>query len=139
MLQDFLDFYRVHYDRNNAHIRLAFNISEDQKDLITEAEAYTKVRDGLERFILSGGGVFFEARINDAKKIKILSQAVVDSIRKFMAPDDRYPPAFKTEDLPRLFRRLVNFFLPILAPEGQQVPPYGIEEGEERFDCPRNG
>lgn len=107
------------------------NISEDQKNLITEAEAYTKVRDAFEKFILSGGGVFFEAKIDDAKKIKILSRAVVDSVRKFMAPDDRYPPAFKTEDLPRFFRRLVNFFLPILAPEGQQDPPYGIEEGAE--------
>jgi hypothetical protein len=107
------------------------NISVDQRDLITKAEAYAKVRDGFERFILSGGGVFFEGQIDDAKKIKILSRAVVDSVRKFMAPDDRYSPAFKTEELPRFFRRLVNFFLPILAPEGQQDPPYGIEEGEE--------
>jgi hypothetical protein len=107
------------------------NISEDQKGLITEAEAYAKVRDGFERFILNGGGVFFEAKIDDAKKIEILSQAVADSVRKYMAPDDRYRPVFKTEDLPRFFRQLVNFFLPILAPEGQQDPPYGIEEGEE--------
>jgi len=107
------------------------NISEDQKNLITEAEAYARVRDAFERFILSGGGVFFEAKIGDAKKTKLLSRAVVDSVRKFMAPDDRYAPAFKTEDLPRIFHRLVNFFLPILAPEGQQDPPYGIEEGEE--------
>jgi hypothetical protein len=107
------------------------NISEDQKDLIGEAEAYAKVRDGFERFILSGGGVFFETKIVDAKKIKFLSRAVVDSLRKFMASEDRYFPAFKTEDLPHFFRRLVNFFLPILAPEGQQDPPYGIEEGEE--------
>ncbi len=107
------------------------NISEDQKGLITEAEAYAKVRDGFERFILNGGGVFFEAKIDDANKIKILSRAVADSVRKYMAPDDRYRPVFKTEDLPRFFRQLVNFFLPILAPEGQQDPPYGIEEGEE--------
>ena len=107
------------------------NISEDQKNLITEAEAYARVRDAFERFILSGGGVFFEAQIGDAKKTKLLSRAVVDSLRKFMVPDDRYAPAFKTEDLPPIFRRLVNFFLPILAPEGQQDPPYGIEEGEE--------
>lgn len=107
------------------------NISEDQKKLIGEADAYTRVREEFERFILNGGGVFFEARIDDAKKIRLLSRAVVDSVHKFMAPDDRYAPAFKTEELPPIFRRLVNFFLPILAPEGQQEPPYGIEEGEE--------
>jgi len=107
------------------------NISEDQKNLITETEAYARVRDAFERFILIGGGVFFEAKIGDAKKIRLLSRAVVDSVHKFMVPEDRYAPTFKTEDLPRIFRRLVNFFLPILAPEGQQGPPYGIEEGEE--------
>ena len=30
-----------------------------------------------------------------------------------------------------MLRRLVNFFLPVLAPEGQADPPYGIEEGEQ--------
>ena len=44
------------------------NISEDQKDLVTEAEAYTKVRDHFQAFILAGGGVFFESKIDRETK-----------------------------------------------------------------------
>lgn len=107
------------------------NISEDQKHLISEAGAYTNVEKQFQTFILNGGGVFFETRIDDKKKLKTVSRALHESMRKFMAPDDRYAPAFKTEQLSGFLRRLVNFFLPILAPEGQQDPPYGIEEGEQ--------
>jgi hypothetical protein len=107
------------------------NISEDQKSLITEAQGYLQVRDQFQAFILRGGGVFLQTKIEDAGKVKTVSRALNESLRKFMAPDDRYAPVIKTETLPGFLRRLVNFFLPVLAPEGQADPPYGIEEGEE--------
>jgi hypothetical protein len=107
------------------------NISEDQKSLITEAQGYGQVRDQFQAFILRGGGVFLQTKIEDAGKVKTVSRALNESLRKFTAPDDRYAPAIKTETLPGFLRRLVNFFLPVLAPEGQADPPYGIEEGEE--------
>ena len=107
------------------------NVSEDQKSLITEAQGYHQVRDQFQAFILRGGGVFLQTRIDDARKVKTVSRTLDESLRKFMAPDDRYAPAVKTEALPGFLRRLVNFFLPVLAPEGQADPPYGIGEGEE--------
>jgi len=107
------------------------NISEDQKSLITEAQGYRQVRDQFQAFILRGGGVFLQAKIEGAGKVKTVSRALNESLRKFTAPDDRYAPVIKTETLPGFLRRLVNFFLPVLAPEGQTDPPYGIEEGEE--------
>jgi hypothetical protein len=107
------------------------NISEDQKNLITEAPGYVRVRDQFQEFILRGGGVFLQAKIDDARKLKAVSRALNESLRKFSAPDDRYAPVAKTENLPGFLRRLANFFLPILAPEGQADPPYGIEEGEQ--------
>jgi hypothetical protein len=107
------------------------NISEDQKSLIAEAPCYNYVRDQFQAFILRGGGVFLQAGIENANSMKKVSRALNESLRKFTAPDDRYEPVAKTETLPPLLRRLVNFFLPVLAPEGQADPPYGIEQGEE--------
>ena len=107
------------------------NISEDQKNLITEAQGYTQVRDQFQAFILRGGGIFLQAKVEEAHKVRTVSRALNESLRKFTAADDRYAPMFRIEALPGLLRRLVNFFLPILAPEGQTDPPYGIEEGEE--------
>jgi hypothetical protein len=109
----------------------SLNISEDQKNLVTEARGYNDVRDQFQAFILRGGGAFLQARIDDANKVKTISRTLNESLRKFTAPDDRYAPVVKTETLPAFLRRLVNLFLPVLAPEGQADPPYGIEEGEE--------
>ncbi|UCF97737.1 MAG: hypothetical protein JSV89_21605 [Spirochaetaceae bacterium] len=109
----------------------SLNISEDQKNLVTEAEGYAKIGEQFQAFILRGGGVFLQSKIDNTRKLKTVSRALNESLRKFLAPDDRYAPAFKTEELPGFFRRLINFFLPILAPERQSSPPYGIEEGEE--------
>jgi len=107
------------------------NISDDQKNLVTEARGYHQIRDQFQAFILRGGGVFLQGKVDSANKVKTVSRALNESLRKFTAPDDRYAPAVKTEALPGFLRRLVNFFLPVLAPEGQADPPYGIEEGEE--------
>jgi hypothetical protein len=107
------------------------NISEDQKNLMPETPAYARVAEQFQAFILRGGGVFFEAKTENVRKLKVVSRALNDCLRKFVAPDDRYVQTFKTERLPGPLRSLVNFLLPILAPEGQKDPPYGIEEGEE--------
>lgn len=107
------------------------NISEDQKSLITEAKGYREAKENFQLLLLKGGGVFFERKIEDAKKARLIARIITKSIRKHTAPDDRYSQVFKTEELPKILRRLVNFFLPILAPENQKEPPYGIGEGEE--------
>ena len=107
------------------------NISEEQKSLITEAQGYDRIRDQFQAFILRGGGVFLQAKVDNANQAKTVSRALNESLRKFTAPDDRYAQVVKTEELPGFLRRLANFFLPILAPEGQAEPPYGIQEGEE--------
>ena len=109
------------------------NISEDQKDQISEAPGYGEMRDRLQEFILKGGGGFLEFRVEDERKLKTLARAILESVRKFISPDDRYQQAFKTENLPPVLRRLVNFFLPVLAREWQKDPPYGIEEGGEQL------
>ena len=109
----------------------SLNISEDQKPLITDAQGYNDVRDQFQAFILRGGGVFLQPAIDSANKAKVVSRALSESLRKVADPDDRYEPIVKTELLPGFLRRLVNFFLPVLAPERQDDPPYGIEEGEE--------
>jgi len=107
------------------------NISEDQKNLIAEAKGYARAQDQFQAFILRGGGIFLQPKVEEANKLKTVSRALNESLRKFTAADDRYTPMFKTETLPGFPRRLVNFFLPILAPEGQADPPYGIEDGEQ--------
>ena len=111
----------------------SLNISEDQRELLTRAEGYKRVQEQFQAFILRGGGVFFETQIQDSKKLRLVSRALNDSLRKYIGADDRYVSAFKPEQLPGFLRSLVSFFLPVLAPEGQKDPPYGIEEGEERL------
>ncbi len=110
----------------------AANVSEDQKDLAAEAPGYGRVRELFQRFLLNGGAGLLEERLEDHRRRKLLARAVSDSIRKHAAPDDRYEQPFKTERLPGWLRAVVNFLFPVLAREGQQEPPYGIEEGEQQ-------
>jgi hypothetical protein len=110
----------------------AVNVSEDQKDLVAEAPGYRRVRELLQEFLLKGGAGLLEERIEEERRLRLLARAVSEAIRKHAAPDDDYPPVFKTERLPRWLHSAVKFFLPVLAWEGQQDPPYGIGEGEEQ-------
>jgi len=110
---------------------LGENLSEDQRQAVTEAPGYARVRELFQQFIVQGGGGYLADRAQDARQTRRLARAVVESIRKYTGSLDCFEPIFRTEELPPPLRRLVNFLLPILAPEGQKPPPYGIEEGEE--------
>jgi len=107
------------------------NLSEDQKGTLREVPAYQEVRTLLERFVAEGGGALLDQREQDERKNRAVARALVESLRKFVAPEDQYRQVFKTEHLPPLLRRVVGFFWPILARENQADPPYGIEEGQE--------
>jgi hypothetical protein len=107
----------------------AENISEDQRGLLTSAPGYARIRELFQIFVLRGGGGYLEVEEPGSRNARIVARAVVDSIRKYL--NDRYDPSFRTEDLPPTLRKLANIFLPILAPEGEEPPPYDIEEGQE--------
>jgi hypothetical protein len=107
----------------------AENISEDQRGLLTSAPGYARIRELFQSFVLRGGGGYLEVEEPGSRNARIVARAVVDSIRKYL--NDRYDPSFRTEDLPPTLRKLANIFLPILAPEGEEPPPYDIEEGQE--------
>ncbi|MBN2441291.1 MAG: hypothetical protein JXJ04_08090 [Spirochaetales bacterium] len=108
-------------------------ISEDQKEVIVNAAGYKAAKDLLYQVLLKGGGVFFETKIEDKKKVKKISRIITNAILKFSTPDDNYSPLFKTEELSGILRRIVDTFLPVLGRPYQKPPPYGIEEGEEVF------
>ncbi len=110
------------------------NISLDQTDLISGAAGFKEAKRLFNLLLLKGGAVFFEAKIEEAKIVRKLARIIAEAINKYTSPDDRYAQVFKTEKLPEILRKLVNLFLPVLAPENQKEPPYGIEEGEE-FAC----
>jgi hypothetical protein len=109
---------------------LAENISEDQKGIVQASPLYLKVKNLLEQFLLAGGGGFMESRQTDARKRRVLSQSIVGAIRKYTGEDDRYPP-FELERYPPVVQKLLLFLFPVMIRPDPQMPPYGIEEGQE--------
>ncbi|MGA2479847.1 MAG: hypothetical protein ABSG63_13935 [Spirochaetia bacterium] len=109
---------------------LAENVSEDQKGLIQEDPRYAEVRSLLERFLLAGGSGFLEAPQADARRRRILSRSIVAAIRRHAAPDDRSPPLI-LEDYPPFIQTVLRSLFPVMVRENPEMPPYGIEEGEE--------
>jgi hypothetical protein len=109
---------------------MTLDLSPDQAELIKEEQGYREARESLEDLLLRGGAVLFQPAAGDEKKVRQISRAILDSLIRFQPRDDLYPPP-QLDHLPDLIRRLVLFFFPILAPSGQKMPPYGIEEGEE--------
>ncbi len=107
------------------------NISEDQKNLITESQEYDEAKRLFQMLLMRGGASFFESKIEDTKKTRMVAQVIARAIRKYTSPDDNYSRLFKTERLPNFFRKVVNIFFYFFAFENQQKPSYGIEEGEE--------
>jgi hypothetical protein len=109
------------------------NISEDQKTAITETPDYKEAKKLFHHILLRGGASFFEQKALSKKHSHLLAKSVTEAIAKFAAPDDNYQPLFKTEELTPFWRRIVNTFFFVLAPEGRKDPPYGISEGEEQL------
>jgi hypothetical protein len=109
---------------------LAENVSEDQRGLIQEDPRYAEVRSLLERFLLAGGSGFLEAPQADARRRRILSRSIVAAIRRHAAPDDRSPPLI-LEDYPPFIQTVLRSLFPVMVRENPEMPPYGIEEGEE--------
>ena len=109
------------------------NVSEDQKSQLTGSPAWARVGELLQRFLLRGGAQLLEPPLEDARRRGLLARAVNEALRKYAVPDDGYAPVFRAERLPGWLRSVVRFLLPVLAPEGQQGPPYGLGEGEERL------
>ena len=107
------------------------NVSHEQRPVLTDMPAYRDITALLERFVAMGGGALLDRREHNERRNRAVVRALVESLGKFVAPDDSHEQTFKTEGLPRLLRRLVKLFLPVLARENQQEPPYGIEEGHE--------
>jgi len=116
---------------------LAENISEDQKGVVQSSPFYAKVKDGLQAFLLAGGGGFLEAREADARARRVLSRTIVAAIRKFTGAEDRYVP-LDLDDYPPLVRKVLLFLFPVMVRENPEQPPYGIEEGEEITYSSRN-
>ena len=109
---------------------LAENVSEDQRGLIQEDPRYAEVRSLLERFLLAGGSGFLEAPQADARRRRVLSRSIVAAIRRHAAPDDRSPPLI-LEDYPPFIQTVLRSLFPVMVREKPEMPPYGIEEGEE--------
>lgn len=109
---------------------LAENISEDQKGIVQANPLYPKVKKLLEQFLIAGGGGFMESRQADVRKKRVLSQSIVAAIRKYTGEDDRYPP-FELERYPPVVQKLLLFLFPVMIRQNPQMPPYGIEEGQE--------
>ena len=107
------------------------SLSDDQSELIRGSDAFASAQEQLERFLMAGGGVLLEDRVADAERCRKLARIVASAVSKHAHRDDTYRPLFRTEKLPEPVRTLVNLLLPVLAPENQAEPPYGLEEGEE--------
>jgi hypothetical protein len=116
---------------------LTENISEDQKGVIQEDPRYAEVRSLLETFLLAGGSGFLEAPQADARRRRVLSRGIVAAIRRHAAPDDRSPPLL-LEDYPPFIQTVLRALFPVMVRENPEMPPYGIEEGEEVINSSSN-
>ncbi len=122
----------ANFGLNSLESLLRTELSNEDRAVIIKDPQYIRVKEKLQNIILTGGGVFFEAKAVSAKKLKLISKTLAASIKKFSIRDDNYPPP-KTENYPRFIKELINIFFPVLLRSNQQPPPYGIEEGEERL------
>ncbi len=109
---------------------LTENVSEDQKDVVSQDPRYTPVKEKLQEFILRGGGGMLESRETDDAKRRAVSKGIVACIRKYARTDDRYEP-IEPDEYPDFVQRILFRLFPSFMKEHPQRPPYGIEEGEE--------
>jgi len=113
----------------------AVDLSPDQEDAVRRAPGYAEVRQGFERLLLAGGAILLEERAEDSRRDWKVARALSGAVRKYLDPDDRYQPLFRSEKLPGCLRSLAGLLFFVLAPEKQAEPPLGIEEAEEQTCC----
>jgi hypothetical protein len=106
------------------------NISEDQKGQIQKDPMFPPLKEALQQFIVRGGAGFLEAEETDDRRRELLSRGLVASMRKYSQDADLYEP-MELEKYPSAIRWFIRTFLPMYAGEHPDLPPYGIEEGEE--------
>jgi hypothetical protein len=109
---------------------LGENVSEDQKQSLAREPLLAEVRTALEEFLAAGGGGLLEESRADERASRILSRAVVASMRKYRGEDD-LSPALDVDRLPAAVRGALLYLFPVLLREHPEKPPYGIPEGEE--------
>jgi hypothetical protein len=103
---------------------------EQDKKIITESKDYKDLREQISVFLVHGGGIFFESRINDRKKSSYISKIITEAIRRWTIPDDQYSSMPKRETIPPFLRSIIEIFLPWLARD-EEEGEIGIEEGAE--------
>ncbi len=106
-------------------------IDDTDRAIITESPEYVEVRKKITNFLLAGGGVFFESRISDRKKSRLVSRIMARAIRRWTVPDDQYVSMPKHDSLPPFLRTLVDIFVPWLRRDYDDDRSEGINEGEE--------
>ena len=116
---------------------LAENVSEDQKGIVQATPLYADFKRLLEQFLLAGGGGFLEARQTDARARRVLSRSIVAAIRSTPVRTTARRLFNWRTALPSL-RPVLRFLFPVMIRENPQMPPYGIEEGEEVVYSSRN-
>jgi len=109
---------------------LTANVSEDQKGVVQGNPLYAEAKSRLQEFLLSGGGGLLEVQEVEASRTRILARSIVYAIRKYSTEDDLYRP-MELEKYPVFVQRVFLALFPVLARLRPQMPPYGIEEGEE--------
>jgi len=108
----------------------AENVSEDQRGVVQADPRFDEVRRRLQEFLLAGGAGLLEPEAATARARRLLSRTIVSAVRKFSGIDDRYAP-LDLEEYPPLVRRMLLFLFPVFVRERPELPPYGIEEGQE--------
>ena len=106
-------------------------VSRDQKAEFLENKGLAEARELFNQILLRGGAAYFDAEDRGKEISREFSRVLAKAIRKYCEPDDRYQNSIRPEELPNPLRQLTAALFPILAPENQADPPYGIEEDEE--------
>ena len=63
---------------------LSENLSEDQKNAVTESPGYGRVRELFQQFLLRGGAGLLAPREEEQRKNRLVARAMVDALRKYL-------------------------------------------------------
>jgi hypothetical protein len=63
---------------------LSENLSEDQKNAVTESPGYGRVRELFQQFLLLGGAGLLAPREEEQRKNRLVARAMVDALRKYL-------------------------------------------------------